>query len=199
LFRSFKKTSEALAEVVALMQDQPPDVARVKARLAGLHLIDFGIANPRLPSWPSRESWIYYPIEENRKFVFAVFGLRAGQTLPMHNHPEMTVLMKPLFGEISIRSFVSDGPVSRGLLRVRDERITQLTESSGVLEIPDNSGDVHEIRALTDCAFADVVFPPYDEHGERAISYFAGTNDKLYLALVPPSSDNRSVLVKYWS
>jgi hypothetical protein len=150
-------------------------------------LIDLKIAKPQLPPGPE-ECWLYYPIRETKLYTFAVFGLRKGQKLPLHDHPKMTVLMKPLFGKIHVRSF--DDRKFLG-----DQEI----ENPEILEIGKDTGDIHEISAVhSDCAFADIVFPPYDLTGPRAISYFEEVGDGQTLRKISLPKESRSILVNEW-
>jgi hypothetical protein len=193
-------TSDALTTFTRRLHTKNHDVQKLSESLANLNSIDFlGRARQHaLPARPARKHcWLYMPIEENRNFCLAVFGLRSGQRLPMHNHPQMTVLMRPLFGQIRIRSFFS-GERHGDFLTVEDERVVVLDECTGVVNVGVDSGDIHEITAITDCAFADLVYPPYDDHGERCVSYFEQTNDSNILKQIPEPKDNCSIRLKTW-
>ena len=168
------------------------NVEEISRLLQHCTLTDLGLGRGSLPGGLPRDHWVYLPIAETRKFVFAVFGLRQGQRLPLHDHPQMTVLMKPLLGSMRMRSF--SAKVGNGQAHVWDEKTEIMDQTTGVVGVR----DIHEITAVTDCAFADVVFPPYDEYGERSISYFEETQDKGILKVVPCPRDNKSVRIRSW-
>ena len=158
-------------------------------------MADFGISVSEIPKTVPPDHWAYWPVAENRKFVMAIFGLRQGQRLPMHDHPGMTVLMKPLFGSLRIHSFTKDGPICGRRVRIKDERIQEISRDPDfpVWEIGvDTGNDIHEIKALTDCAFVDLVVPPYEAYGERSITYFEKSRVAGFLDVVPERWDHRS-------
>jgi cysteamine dioxygenase len=163
----------------------------IKEDFSKLTVADLGITAPSLPSGPS-DRWVYFPIAEEREFTLAVFGLRKGQKLPLHDHPEMTVFMKPLFGTLRIRSFACNEHL------VITNTIQQIAKFPEIIEIGTNTPNIHEIPAEDDCAFADIVFPPYTIFGQRAITYFQVSQSGTRLEKIPMTSDNKSVLVTKW-
>jgi hypothetical protein len=86
-----------------------------------------------------------------------IFPLPRGAVLPLHDHPDMTVVSKVLHGRMRVESFEwadRDASLAR-ILGTRD-----VDENAEPLVI---AGTLHRITALTDCAFIDVFAPYYDE------------------------------------
>ena len=83
-----------------------------------------------------------------------LFGLRVGATIPLHDHPDMTVLCKVLRGTMRVRtlSFFEAG-------RALDLGTVDADPTAAPLILRDK---LHEITALTDCVFLDLFSPWYD-------------------------------------
>ena len=66
---------------------------------------DFAVDS--VPSFP-KNCWFYYPVRESEVFTLAVFALPKGGKLPLHDHPNMTVLCRPLSGKFIAQSGVGE-------------------------------------------------------------------------------------------
>ena len=134
-----------------------------------------------IPQFP-KQVWFYYPVKETEVFTLAVFALPAGLRLPLHDHPEMTVLCKPLIGRY--RQTV----MRPGAAREAEEVVVAGGECL-LLE----SGTIHEVEALEDAAFLDLVLPPYsDSEADRKIKYFDRLSGGRFQVCPMPGS-NRSI------
>jgi len=131
----------------------------------------------RIPQFP-KKVWFYYPIRETEIFTLAVFALPAGLRLPLHDHPQMTVLCKPLLGRLRQTSHVL-GADRTDVLVGGDE--------CGLVE----AGTIHEVEALEDSAFLDLVLPPYAED-DRKIRYYE-RDEARRVVMCPMPGSNRSV------
>ncbi|XP_062192485.1 plant cysteine oxidase 1-like [Phragmites australis] len=120
----------------------------------------------------------YVHIHQCDDFSIGVFCFPAGATLPLHDHPEMVVLSKLLYGSVRVRSYdwVTAPPCSgagfRGLARVvaADEVWRAPCEASVLF--PRSGGNLHAFTAVTPCAILDVLTPPYSEEQGRPSTYF---------------------------
>ncbi|KAF8654354.1 hypothetical protein HU200_061534 [Digitaria exilis] len=121
----------------------------------------------------------YVHIYQCDDFSMGVFCFPAGATLPLHDHPEMVVLSKLLYGSVRVRSYdwVAAPPSAAarkcGLARVvaADEVRSAPCEASVLF--PRSGGNLHAFTAVTPCAILDVLTPPYSEEHGRPSTYFA--------------------------
>jgi len=130
-----------------------------------------------------------------RDIHLSLWILPRGTCLPLHDHPDMTVLMRHLYGELEVRSFDwmdktrCGHPPTAGLSRLTEvlhwtdsvPRKKDTAEGNGnVAVFKPHSNNLHEIRALSDAAFFDVIAPPYDhdEEATRICTYYGATHQE---------------------
>uniref|UniRef100_A0A0E0LW11 cysteine dioxygenase n=1 Tax=Oryza punctata TaxID=4537 RepID=A0A0E0LW11_ORYPU len=119
----------------------------------------------------------YVHIHQCADFSMGVFCFPAGATLPLHDHPEMVVLSKLLYGSVRVRSYdwvTPPPPCSRksGLARVvAADEVRHAPCKTSVL-FPRSGGNMHAFTAVTPCAILDVLTPPYSEELGRPSTYF---------------------------
>lgn len=111
--------------------------------------------------------WSAVTLHEDERCEVALFELSAGDAIPLHDHPGMTVHQRVLRGAVEVESWdllPEDGgggrPARRLLSAVCDV-------ASGVATLGPARGNVHRVRALADAVFVDVLAPPYGD-GRRA-------------------------------
>uniref|UniRef100_A0A0E0EMD1 cysteine dioxygenase n=1 Tax=Oryza meridionalis TaxID=40149 RepID=A0A0E0EMD1_9ORYZ len=110
----------------------------------------------------------YVHIHQCADFSMGVFCFPAGATLPLHDHPEMVVLSKLLYGSVRVKSYdwvTPPPPCSRksGLARVvAADEVRHAPCKTSVL-FPRSGGNMHAFTAVTPCAILDVLTPPYSE------------------------------------
>nr|CAB3483301.1 unnamed protein product [Digitaria exilis] len=110
----------------------------------------------------------YVHIYQCDDFSMGVFCFPAGATLPLHDHPEMVVLSKLLYGSVRVRSYdwVAAPPCAAarkcGLARVvaADEVRSAPCEASVLF--PTSGGNLHAFTAVTPCAILDETDLPED-------------------------------------
>lgn len=94
-----------------------------------------------------------------------------------HDHPEMVVLSKLLYGSVRVKSYdwvTPPPPCSRksGLARVvAADEVRHAPCKTSVL-FPRSGGNMHAFTAVTPCAILDVLTPPYSEELGRPSTYF---------------------------
>lgn len=120
----------------------------------------------------------YVHIHQCDDFSIGVFCFPAGATLPLHDHPEMVVLSKLLYGSVRVRSYdwVTTPPCSAprkcGLaMVVAADEVRHAPCKASVL-FPRSGGNMHAFTAVTPCAILDVLTPPYSEELGRPSTYF---------------------------
>ena len=117
---------------------------------------------------PAPDGWPALEIGQGDSAHATLFALRRGQSMPLHDHPSMTVLCKVLFGSIRVRTLVWTDRAA-GAARDLGERV--LGASDEPLMVGPEPGTLHAIEAIEDCAFLDLFSPYYDD--DRQCSYFA--------------------------
>jgi hypothetical protein len=131
----------------------------------------------RLP--PSLSTIGYVPIAEvERKYNLCMFVLPKGTVLPLHDHPGQHVFLRVVFGKLGIsvcdiKDRPSPKPFKTGeIVGIVDPISAQasLTRSDPTHVVFPNSNNIHEICAVADSIFMDLVMPPYD--WERQVTYF---------------------------
>ncbi len=112
----------------------------------------------------------YANISEGSKLSVGIFFLPKGSSIPLHDHPNMTVFSKILFGSIKFRSYDWQPSSCQSVFSAHlvDENL--FSEQSGVLEVRPDRCNIHSMEAMEHSAFLDVILPPYND--ERPCSYY---------------------------
>lgn len=148
----------------------------------------------------------YVHIFENDFLSLSVFVLKKDYQMPLHDHPLMHGILKPLAGKLLIQSFTrvfsSDkapiyDPNDLSHIPVKIEDPLTVDGSSECVILTPVERNFHEIRAVGEVgAFFDILSPPYEsklpEFGDRACNFFRGSlvnNGRTFLEAIPaPSS-----------
>ncbi|KAG2428593.1 hypothetical protein HYH02_014295 [Chlamydomonas schloesseri] len=110
----------------------------------------------------------YMRIYEDHTLTFGLFCFPAGATIPLHNHPGMTVFSRLLFGRLRVSAFdwavqppepITEGGGHRAQL-VYDAVVE--ASSPPLVLFPASGGNLHEFTAETPCAVLDLLTPPYE-------------------------------------
>ncbi|CAN0084697.1 unnamed protein product [Ectocarpus sp. 12 AP-2014] len=134
-------------------------------------------------------------------FEMTVFVLPKGGEIPLHDHPNMAVLSRILFGTLDVTSYdIEDeeedeaeeeqgskregGTVAGAKLRRKEAQRAvfaqrrqqqeggRVTAATPSFLLTPSEGNVHSFRAPAACAVFDVLIPPYDSSRGRKCSYF---------------------------
>lgn len=111
----------------------------------------------------------FISVAESPDYSIAIFVLPAGASLPLHDHVNMHVVTRVLWGSLEIReydplpdtfhSFKGFGP---GCVAMRRPPVRAPT--GAVRALTPTSGNVHSFHAHECTAVFDILVPPYDEH-----------------------------------
>ena len=190
-----------LVSIAAESPAEPPDSCHreICALMEQITPTDLGLhpspSQGKKPNGPCviRTQSVY----ESPAFDIVVFLFPAGATIPLHDHPGMTVFSKVLYGKLGMRSFDWLEPPTRGELdkwsheqdrmdagtgaphsgsadrrpaRRRGE--TVLTPEAPTFLLRPRFCNIHAFEATGECAVLDVLLPPYDDETGRDCHYF---------------------------
>ncbi|KXZ44316.1 hypothetical protein GPECTOR_69g409 [Gonium pectorale] len=118
----------------------------------------------------------YMRIYEDNSLTFGLFCFPAGATIPLHNHPGMTVFSRLLFGRLRVSAYdwlvQPPAPIVAGAAAARMVCNAVVDHASDPLVLfPASGGNLHEFVAETPCAVLDLLTPPY-EPPERNCTYY---------------------------
>ena len=125
-----------------------------------------------------------YTLYETHEVAVSAFMIPAGGCIPLHNHPNMTVLTKLLSGNLMVRSFseLEEAEPNNSILAALDDGV----DKEGVLRratepawaLTPRSGNFHELYAVSNSLMLDVFLPPYDNAKGRCCTYFKIVSDE---------------------
>ncbi|XP_051529736.1 2-aminoethanethiol dioxygenase-like [Myxocyprinus asiaticus] len=182
-------TSSGFGDNKVLLDQQ----AGLVTLLSEISAADLKIAPPKKVSISSHQSPAFPPVTymhicETDVFSMGVFLLKAGASIPLHDHPGMNGMLKVLYGKVNIRCYdkldKADGgeseseghfepfkgdDVRRAMLRSSG----QYSEQSGPCILTPLKDNLHEIDAVDGpAAFLDILAPPYDPDDGRDCHYY---------------------------
>ncbi|KAL9681598.1 hypothetical protein QQ045_013383 [Rhodiola kirilowii] len=116
------------------------------------------------------------------KFTICIFCLPTSAVIPLHDHPDMCVFSKIIYGSLHVRAYdwvepalirTTKGPENTTVRLAKltvDKVMTAPCETSVLY--PKLNGNVHCFTAVTPCAVLDVLAPPYLESAGRTCTYY---------------------------
>jgi len=119
-----------------------------------------------------------HSIGSTKDFTIAVFVLPKNTSIPLHDHPKMTVLSKLIFGEVKVKAFdwispssvYEDPNSSHPAKLVTNDQVIAAPSNVRIL-YPTDGGNLHSFSAVTNCAFFDILAPPYSSP-QRECRYY---------------------------
>lgn len=163
--------------------------AGLLAHLQDVHSCDVGVSPATVASIACRTGIGYMGIYSGPDMTICLFMLRRGAIIPLHDHPGMRVYGRLLFGRMRVCSFDPLTPIGGGAFtaRLRSDRV--LGPEPATYSLGPQEGNVHELEALEDCAFFDLLTPSYDPPTGRDCTYYRreplGTDSGHVATLVP--------------
>ncbi|KAI5665620.1 hypothetical protein M9H77_15473 [Catharanthus roseus] len=186
--RLYETCKEVFADCGPGVVPSPDKVELLKAALDNMSEVDVGL-NPNMPFFmadatdrPPRITYIH--IYDCDKFSIGIFCLPPSGVIPLHNHPQMTVFSKLLFGTMHIKSYdwVDNAHASAsaeqggdmGGLRLAQVKVnSEFTAPCNTsILYPADGGNMHCFTAMTPCAVLDVLGPPYCDSEGRHCQYY---------------------------
>ncbi len=163
-------------------------------------------------------------IQNNENFEMAIFILPKGAILPLHDHPNMTVLSKILLGRLHLQGFSrniennnyyvfmnNNEQSNSNVLQINQQIQTSITEnceksiSDSAWYLSPSNSNIHQFVALETCVIFDVLVPPYC-FPNRPCNYYAfenetdkvlNINDNVLLKVISEPSNILPIPVKY--
>ncbi|XP_045188949.1 2-aminoethanethiol dioxygenase-like [Mercenaria mercenaria] len=136
----------------------------------------------------------YIRILEHKLMTIAVFVLKQGKRLPLHDHPGMFGLLKVVHGSVAIKTYTPLDPNQYPVPASLSERLANrygrnipvypsryegnkvFSETDECCVISPNSKNIHEIHSESGtAAFLDILSPPYNHKSAedyRPCSYY---------------------------
>lgn len=150
-------------------------------------------------SSPEKAPCTFINVYECDLFTVTIFILRTGYTMPIHDHPGITGILKVVAGHIQLQSYTKRSKDSGGIqkiklgqhVEVKPEELLTLGTNNGVAILTPTERNYHEMSAVGDepAAFIDILSPPYEEGpgSVRNCSYYRRVlaGNKAYLEKVP--------------
>eukprot|EP01113_Clastostelium_recurvatum_P043212 TRINITY_DN7100_c0_g1_i2.p1 TRINITY_DN7100_c0_g1~~TRINITY_DN7100_c0_g1_i2.p1 ORF type:complete len:274 (+),score=82.26 TRINITY_DN7100_c0_g1_i2:42-824(+) len=125
----------------------------------------------------------YIPLHECADFTMGVFSLPMSSSIPMHDHPGMTVLSKLLYGKLRVRALdwlphknltdiqLTTKPKHARMGRVVQDNAIITNMSPTSVALPEHS-NVHSFSAMQASAIFDILAPPYNDAADRSCNYY---------------------------
>jgi len=140
---------------------------------------DVGVGWSTIAELPSEAGVGYSGVHCGRELTVCVFVMRKGSKIPLHDHPGMWVFGRLLLGKLRVRSFDPDGQLRTAPLPAQLRADLVLGPSPTTFSLGPEEGNLHELEAVEDCAFLDVLTPSYDPQHERDCTYFTVEDNDL--------------------
>ena len=160
-------------------------------------------------SFQQRQPITYYHIYECPDFTVGIFCIPENSDIPIHDHPEMTVCSKVLYGKVRVEAYDEAPDLQRSVghlsvpnaLLARKVKDDIMSEESDPFALFSKISNIHRFSAVSSCAILDVLGPPYDSSKGREIAYYRETklsdlrnddvvgDDAVVLEQVNPPSD----------
>ena len=167
-----------LAELVVLVRTllaRPAGAAELRILEAALLELDVSPLHleARLEKIPADKGWVGVQLADERHGHASLFLLPRGGGIPLHDHPGLTVLLRPVIGRVRAEAWdwLEPPPAPGESARARRALDAILDPTSPALWTLPDEGNVHGLTPIDGpAAFVDLFAPYYDD--ERRCSYY---------------------------
>ena len=167
----------------------------------------------RFPKLPTPHAINTYSLLEGQHFQLVLFHFNKGAKIPLHDHPNMTVFTKIVFGNLHVTSFdYANRPPRPKLLDAQEQAVkrgdsipdpithqivprmdAKISSSNPLLILTPTEGNLHAFEAISETLVLDLLTPPYEPDEARNCHYFE--LDSLNVARPPHVTAARGVSV----
>ena len=163
-----------------------PGCQKLIERMNSMSLKELGIEGPDDP-YHFKKGLNRITIEGSEDYRLVLFFIRKGTRMPLHDHPNMCVFFRMMFGKLSYRSYDKLDDKFRYNKFTLDEhheliekkrRIGVKLANETVLRgsqfmvVKPSRNNLHEFVAEENTAFFDICLPNYTADSLRRITYF---------------------------
>jgi len=138
---------------------------------------------PFLDKNNARPPITYFHIYECADFTVGIFCIPENQDMPLHDHPQMTVCSKVLYGEVRVEAYDKVPELEgngnqlnrenkQNAVVARKTKDDVVTEETGPFALFSEKRNIHKFSAVSSCAILDVLGPPYCSSEGREIAYY---------------------------
>eukprot|EP00929_Paragymnodinium_shiwhaense_P000394 TRINITY_DN100647_c0_g1_i1.p1 TRINITY_DN100647_c0_g1~~TRINITY_DN100647_c0_g1_i1.p1 ORF type:complete len:346 (+),score=50.21 TRINITY_DN100647_c0_g1_i1:48-1085(+) len=128
-------------------------------------------ADPRTLS-SMREDIGYQDVYSSADVTLCIFYLKKGARIPLHDHPSMHVFGKLLFGKLRVISLDVVGAAGSDKMTAHFHSDQEYGPEPVTFCLGPEAGNLHELYAVEDCAFFDLVTPSYNSRSGRDCTYY---------------------------
>jgi hypothetical protein len=133
-------------------------------------------------------------VEGNDDYRLVLFFIRKGTRMPLHDHPNMSVYFKLMFGKLQYTQFDKLSPKYQYNDFSQDEYVELLSEKKTIdakkasdkiidagstLIVRPSNGNLHTFVAKEDSCFFDICLPNYTTDSLRRITYFNEISEEI--------------------
>lgn len=127
-------------------------------------------------------------------YRLVMFFIKKGQEMPLHDHPNMSVYFKLMFGKLSYYSYdkveskyvynqfsldeYSELLETNAQIAAKKSR-KKILDKGNLLLVRPSQGNMHKFFAEEDSCFFDIMLPSYSEESLRRITYFNEISDQV--------------------
>jgi len=172
--KAVPKRRNAAAALFRALRKYP--LTRALRYLDLLTASDLGVHTSDAAKIRSRSGVAYQEIYGGGDMTVCIFLMRKGARIPAHDHPGMHVFGRLLFGSMRVKSWdlidEDPGELKDAPLEAYYYGAQVLGPHPSTYGLGPEEGNIHEIEAVEDCAFFDILTPPYNPRGGRDCTYF---------------------------
>jgi len=126
----------------------------------------------RISTMNREMSWDFEDLFSHPSVHIKLLMIPQGNHIPIHDHPEMHVFLKCIWGHMKVESFDWLQEAKGEPLAHKTSEVI-LNGASEPIAITPSFQNMHRITAIQDCAFIDICSPFYDEENGRPCTYYS--------------------------
>lgn len=188
-----------------------PMCQKIIQKMDSIRIEDLGISgtDSATDKYHFQEKLNRVVIDGNEDYRLVLFFIKKGTRMPLHDHPNMSVYFKLMFGNLNMtlydklddkfkyNNFSNDEYAeileTKTQVEAKKTKNFNLTDNNVILVRP-SIGNMHTFVAEEDSCFFDICLPNYTPDTKRKITYFKEVQD------IEQMSDTRTkTLIEYYT